>query len=292
MLTQTNITYKSTMLITDLYQSRKVSCFCACGKIDLSGVCLPVNNAPAPALAIIGGMNDWVTALIDPRTGEPFEIIGRSPSPCIAISTIADASARLEVRIGVEFFTDSLSTEQWMLLIEKKSEELYWAGRNAAIELAGVDAEPAKPAFDRSRLDDESYPTEWDELKRDYYQLKRSWDAWSRVRTNPVARAGWEAATSEVVEQPAEEIIEERTIGGVDYTLKRLHDTYIVEETIIGAVFSSDPPYDSLTEARFAFEYLTGQAVAQAQDFGRIVQGRYDNDTPVGYDESTQPYLY
>lgn len=87
------------------------------------------------------------------------------------------------------------------------------------------------------------------------------------------------------------DVIEERSIGGVDFALLRTPAGYMVEETIMGDVYQ-DESYDSEAEARFAFEVKTGMQVAQAQDYGADYDGGYGAGAPIGYYESTRPWEY
>lgn len=90
------------------------------------------------------------------------------------------------------------------------------------------------------------------------------------------------------VDQLVDVIIEERTIGGIDYTLKRTAaGHFVIEETIIEATFESDP-YESEVEVRFAFEVITGHAVADSQDYGESG----GDAEPIGYYESRTPFLF
>lgn len=87
---------------------------------------------------------------------------------------------------------------------------------------------------------------------------------------------------------PAEEIIDERTVGGVTFTLRRVVDIFFIEENCLGDSYTSEPPYKSLTEACFAFEVLIGREVARSQDYGP----EPEREEPIGYYESRAPYLF
>lgn len=85
-----------------------------------------------------------------------------------------------------------------------------------------------------------------------------------------------------------EEVIEERWIGGVQFVLRRVLDSYVIEENVLGDSYVTEPPYKSLTEARFAFEIATGQQVAKSQDYG----ADYGDGEAIGYAESTRPWEF
>lgn len=258
-ITQQNVTYKSASLITGFFHSGDTSNICQCGQVLALGSisCMPDPSAKRGVIAIRqSDANAWVVTVVHPITGVT-EFGGERSfnSPCAALRNAAAISAQEEREIRPDLFDGDFD---WNILIAKISDELIEEGQKMAAtwQAAWANGDKRTPVL------------------RNEHPLKV--EAYEAIINGQVA------------EQSAEEVIEERSIGGVDYALKRIHDNYIIEETIIGAVFQSDPPYESLTEARFAFEAMTGQAVAQSQDYA----GDDDHGEPIGYREGTQPYLY
>lgn len=177
----------STPQITDFFRNENVNCFCACGKIDLNGVCLPDNSAPAPVVAVIDG---WTVAIIDVRSGRTIEALFRCESPCIAVAMLHEVSAARRLPIDVDFFTNALTPADWGKLISRESSRLFTAGIEAAAALDGIDAEPVRP--------EAATPEEWEIVKAVWYAKCEAWQAWQLVRQLPIAQAGWASATAPV----------------------------------------------------------------------------------------------
>lgn len=184
-----NISHETTRRqITDFFRNAPVSCFCACGKIDLSGVCLPDNSAPSPVIAVL---ENWTVAIVDVRNGSIIEAVARCASPCIAVSLLHGESAKRRLPVDISRFSDELTAEQWQTLIARESDRLFSAGADAAMILSGNDAEPVRPEV--------STPEEWAVAKAAWYAQRKVWQEWLLIRNLPIAQEGWRSAASSLV---------------------------------------------------------------------------------------------